>query len=172
VGTDFHTRIEGTRIKHHMGRVALKMYDKFGQALRIETVANDVSFFKHHRTVEHRDGSSSRKLAAVKKTIYSLAPLRDLLQASNRRYLDFISAFEDSSSGTDDLDKIAQRVHKPDRSYSGFNLLESQDLRLFLALTHGEFTSAVSTTVPFAGCCPATRPLNLAASSSACAHTA
>lgn len=140
VGTDFHTRIEGTRIKHHMGRVALKMYDKFGQALRIETVANDVSFFKHHRKVEHRDGSSTRKLAPVKKSIYSLAPLRDLLQASNRRYLDFISTFEDSSSGTDDLDKIAQRVRKQDRSYSGFNLLESEHLQLFLALAHGEFT--------------------------------
>lgn len=44
-----------------MGPVALKMYDKFGHVLRIETVANDVSFFKHHRTVEHRDGTSEVK---------------------------------------------------------------------------------------------------------------
>ena len=30
------------------------MYDKFGCVLRIETTTNDVSFFKHHRKVEHR----------------------------------------------------------------------------------------------------------------------
>jgi hypothetical protein len=30
VGNDFHLRVEGTRIKHHMGRVSIKMYDKLG----------------------------------------------------------------------------------------------------------------------------------------------
>ena len=55
MGNDFHTRVEGTCIRHHMGKVAIKMYDKFGLVLRIETVANDVSFFKHHR----RDDPSS-----------------------------------------------------------------------------------------------------------------
>ena len=57
MGNDFHTRVEGTCIRHHMGKVAIKMYDKFGLVLRIETVANDVSFFKHHRRVEHRESS-------------------------------------------------------------------------------------------------------------------
>lgn len=40
VGNDFHTRIEGTRIRHHFGRVAIKMYDKFGRVLRIETTVH------------------------------------------------------------------------------------------------------------------------------------
>src|SRR5207247_1315957 len=48
VGNDFHTRIEGTRIKHRMGPVAIKMYDKYALILRIETTVNDVSFFRHH----------------------------------------------------------------------------------------------------------------------------
>jgi hypothetical protein len=32
------------------------MYDKHGIVLRIETTTHDVSFFKHHRRVEHRKG--------------------------------------------------------------------------------------------------------------------
>ncbi len=52
IGNDFHTRIEGTRIRHHMGPAAIKMYDKHGRVLRIETTANKVNFFKHRRTVE------------------------------------------------------------------------------------------------------------------------
>src|SRR5262249_43667637 len=67
LGNDFSTRIQGTRIKHHMGPVAIKMYDKFGLVLRIETTANDVSFFKHHRQVEHRDGPPTFQLAPVRK---------------------------------------------------------------------------------------------------------
>ena len=53
IGSQFSTRIEGTCIKHHFGKASIKMYDKCGIVLRIETTANDVSFFKHHRKVEH-----------------------------------------------------------------------------------------------------------------------
>jgi hypothetical protein len=139
IGSDFHTRIEGTRVKHSMGTAAIKMYDKAGQVLRIETTANDVSFFKHHRKVEHRDGSSERKLAPLKKSIYSLAPLRELLYASNRRYLDFLSTIDDSSCGHHRLDRIARPTSDHGRTYRGFNLLDSRELPLFLALSHGEF---------------------------------
>jgi hypothetical protein len=71
LGNRFDTRIEGTRIKHTMGPVSLKMYDKHGFILRIETTVNDVSFFKHYRRVEHRDGSTETKWTSMKKTIYS-----------------------------------------------------------------------------------------------------
>ncbi|MBI2837532.1 MAG: hypothetical protein HYX75_04415 [Acidobacteria bacterium] len=49
--------IEGTRIKHHVGPASIKMYDKFGLVLRIETTINDVSFFRHYRHGEQRDGA-------------------------------------------------------------------------------------------------------------------
>ena len=58
MGNRFNIRIEGTRIKHTMGPVSLKLYDKFGLILRIETTVNDLTFFKHYREVEHRDGTS------------------------------------------------------------------------------------------------------------------
>ena len=99
IGNDFHTRIEGTRIKHHMGRNSLKMYDKLGRVLRIETTSNDVTFFKHYRRVEHRDGTWEMKNAPVKKSIYSLPALAELMKASNRRYLEFLSALDDSTPG-------------------------------------------------------------------------
>lgn len=93
-----------------MGPVSIKMYDKFGLVLRLETTANDVSFFKHHRTVEQRDGSKTFKLAPVKKSIYSLQPdLRQLLCAANQRYLAFISELDDPSSGIKVLELIAIR---------------------------------------------------------------
>src|SRR5215469_4915172 len=63
VGNRFNIRIQGTRIKHTMGPVSLKLYDKFGLILRIETTVNDLTFFKHYREVEHRDGSKQTKWA-------------------------------------------------------------------------------------------------------------
>lgn len=139
VGNDFNTRIQGTRIRHRMGPVALKMYDKFGCVLRIETVANDVSFFKHHRTVEHRDGSSETKLAPVRKTLYSLSVLSGLLHACNRRYLEFLSSLDDDSAGRQHLESLSRPVRDQRRSYRGLNFFDPDDRALLLTLARGEF---------------------------------
>jgi len=140
MGNNFNTRIEGIRIKHSMGPVSIKMYDKFGLILRIETTVNDVSFFKHYRMVEHRDGSESMKLAQMKKGIYSLPALSSLLVAANRRYIEFISAIDDPSAGTKKLEKISRTVVKNNRSYKGFNLFDDDDQLLFESIASGEFT--------------------------------
>jgi len=139
LGNDFHTRIEGTRLKHHMGPVSIKLYDKQGLVLRIETTVNDVSFFRHHRTVEHRDRTSEAKLAPMQKTIYSLPPLRELLAAANRRYLAFLSDLADPSAGVQQVERLGEPVRQEERSYRGFNLFKSEDLDLFIALARGEW---------------------------------
>jgi hypothetical protein len=36
-------------------------------------------FFKHHRKVEHRNGHATREVAPLKKSIYSLIDLREIL---------------------------------------------------------------------------------------------
>jgi len=140
IGNDFHTRIEGTRIKHHMGRVSIKMYDKQGIILRIETTVNDVSFFKHHRKVEHRDGTWEMKEAPLKKSIYSLPVLRELMEAANRRYLEFVSAIEEPTVGIKNLDKISEPASDGQRTYRGFNFFHGEDLKLFEGMVRGEFT--------------------------------
>jgi len=138
IGNDFSTRIEGTRIRHHMGAASIKMYDKFGLVLRIETTANNVSFFKHHREVVHRDGSSSLKLAPMKKTIYSLHILRKFLAAANRRYLDFISGIDDPTAGMKILDKVSKPALHNGRTYKGFNFFSAEDQKLFEVMARGE----------------------------------
>ena len=139
MGNRYNVRIEGTRVRHSMGMASIKMYDKFGQILRIETTAKDISFFKHYREVEQRNGESVMKFAPMKKTIYSLGALREVLNAANRRYLEFLSAIDDPSNGIDKLNKITRTVHEEARSYRGFNFFDQDDEALFVALARGEF---------------------------------
>jgi hypothetical protein len=140
LGNDFNTRIQGTRVKHHMGPASIKMYDKYGRVLRIETTTNDVSFFRHHRMVEHRDCKSSFKVAPLRKTIFSLHDLRGLLAAANKRYLDFISDIEDPTAPTKLLDKVSRPVSHGGRRYKGFNFFADFDQRLFEVILRGEHT--------------------------------
>src|SRR5438874_12816409 len=71
IGSQFTTRIEGTCVRHRFGKSSIKLYDKFGLVLRLETTTNDVCAFKHYRKVQHRQGRPTRALAPVRKTIYS-----------------------------------------------------------------------------------------------------
>jgi hypothetical protein len=139
IGNNYHIRIEGSRIKHSMGKNSIKMYDKFSKILRIETTTNDVSFFKHYREVEHRDGTTSNQQAPLKKTIYSLAVLSIMLSASNKRYLEFISAFDNKETGRKRLNKVSKPKKVKDRKYQGFNLFSDEDLAILLTIIRGEY---------------------------------
>lgn len=143
VGNDLSVRIEGTRIRHHMGPASIKMYDKRGIILRIETTANNVGFFMHHRKVEQKDGTTKFKLASVRKTIYSLFPdLREIFVAANRRYLEFLSGLDDPSSGIRALEKTTLPVLQNGRTYRGLNFFSPTDQQLFEVLGRGEVAVA------------------------------
>ena len=115
------------------------MYDKFGLILRIETTVNDVSFFKHYREVEQRNGTKVQKNAPMKKGIYNLNPLRKLLFAANRRYLEFISTLHDNRTGTEKLEKITETAEENGHTYKGFNFFSDDDLEVLRAVMSGEF---------------------------------
>ena len=139
VGTNYNQRILGTRIKHHMGDVSIKMYDKFGLVLRIESTCNDIGAFRVKRKAEHRDGSSSEQKAFLKKSIYSLYQLFTIMKAANYRYLEFISSFDDHSSGNQNLTKVTSPVVENERSYRGLNFFAERDLQVLEAISRGEY---------------------------------
>ena len=106
MGNRFNKRWLGTRLKHQMGPVSIKMYDKFNIILRIETTVNKVNFFQQYRQVQHRDGTITTQYAPMKKTIYSLPPLAETLLAVNKRYLKFLSDIETPEAGVDKLHRL------------------------------------------------------------------
>ena len=139
-GGDFSIRIHGTRVRHYLGPASIKMYDKHGYILRVETTTNNVSFFRHHRMVEQRDGQRVMKLAELKKSIYSLFPdLASISRAANDRYIQFLSAIDDPTPGLKMLSKISEPVEEREHRYRGFNLFDDDDQTLFELLCRGEF---------------------------------
>ena len=139
LGNRFNSRWLGSRLKHQMGPVSIKLYDKFNIMLRIETTVNDVSFFQQYRQVHHRDGTTSTKYAPMKKTIFSLPVLIQTLQAVHKRYLKFISAIDTPAAGLQNLQQLTETRQENNRCYKGFNLLSEEDTSLLRLLLNGEF---------------------------------
>jgi hypothetical protein len=134
IGSQFSTRIEGTCVKHRFGKASIKMYDKFAIVLRIETTTNDVSFFKHHRKVEHRDGPPTRQWAPVKKSIYSLIDLREILLGCNRRYLAHLAARDDFSAGVRALGRLTKPRAVAGKTVKGIDFFAADDKAMLEAL--------------------------------------
>jgi hypothetical protein len=139
-GSRFNKRILGTRIKHQMGEISVKIYDKFGKILRIEVTSNDVSQLKVFREVQKRDGSSVMQTAPVKKSIYSLFDLIGILRNACNRYLEFVSSFDDPTDGLKKLNRVTETVTENDKNYKGFNFFSKDDERILLAVADGKFT--------------------------------
>jgi hypothetical protein len=139
IGSRLSTRIEGRCIKHYMAAAGVKVYDKFSRVLRVETTVNDVSFFKHHRRVEHKDAAATRELAPLKKSIYSLIDLREILLGCNQRYLAFLSSLDDTSAGERDLQRLSQPRVDSNPTVKGLNFFNTTDHALLQTLQRGEF---------------------------------
>jgi len=139
-GSRYNKRILGTRIKHQMGEISVKIYDKFGSVLRIEVTSNDVSKLKTFREVIKRDGTIETKMAPVKKSIYSLFALTQIFKNAARRYLEYISSFDDPSEGLKKLDKVVEPVKSNNRNYKGFNFFSKDDEKILVAISDGKFT--------------------------------
>lgn len=98
-----------------------------------------MTFFSHHRKVEHRDGPATYELAPLQKSLFSLRDRRQLMHAACARYLVWLSRPEDHSSGRVDLDKLSRPVKdEAARSGRGFNLFLSPDIQGILAVLAGE----------------------------------
>ena len=139
IGSRLSIRIEGRCIKHYMGAAGVKVYDKFSRVPRVETTVNDVSFFKHHRRVEHKGAAHTRELAPLNKSIYSLIDLREIVLGCNQRYLAFLASLDDPSAGERDLQRLSQPRVGTDPSVKGLNFFNAVDQTLLRTLQRGEF---------------------------------
>jgi len=81
----------------------------------------------------------------MKKTIYSLPALQEVLSAANQRYLKLISSIATSEAGVEKLHKLAETKTENNHRYKGFNLFSEEDTCLFRTLLKGEFAISGST---------------------------
>jgi len=130
-------RCPGTRIKHRMKGNWLKMYDKFGIILRIETVINQPREF-HVRRRRTRKGVTQMAWCPMNKGVSNFYRYREVALASNLRYLDALAVVAGPSTTTRQLDQLSKSVCYHGRRRRGLNLLHAVEQKLFLAILRGE----------------------------------
>src|SRR5580704_14629000 len=136
--TDLRTgRYPGARIKHRVKNNWLKMYDKFGLILRIETVINQPREFKVRRR-RQRHGQRRTVWCPMNKGVANFYHYQTVARASNARYLDALATVTVPTATAQQLDRACEPVHFHQRRRRGLNLLRDDEQRLFRAVLQGE----------------------------------
>jgi hypothetical protein len=130
-------RWPGARIKHRVKNNWLKMYDKFGWVLRIETVINDPREFRVRR-LRTREGRREMTWCPMNKGVVNLYRYREVALAANRRYLDALAVVDDPTPAYRQVAELTEPVVVCGRSHAGFNPASRGDVSLFQAVLQGE----------------------------------
>ncbi len=122
--------------RHRMKENWIKMYDKFGLVLRVETVINSPREFKVRRT-RMRQGKPMKVWCPMSKGVTNLASYQSHCRAANDRYLNALSVVHDPTPAYRQMSQLTElKVHQG-RRYAGFNPARSQDVQLFQAVLSG-----------------------------------
>jgi hypothetical protein len=139
VVSDLKRRVEGTRIKHRLNGNWIKMYDKQGSVLRVETVINQTRDMKVYRTKEGDEGGEKSWLP-LRKGVADIQRRAEISQAANERYLEALASVDESRSLAELAAAVCRPVLKPGRRARALNPLAEEDGRLLEAGNRGEFT--------------------------------
>jgi hypothetical protein len=138
VRTYWHRREPGAAVKHWVKRNALKMYDKDGRVLRIETVINNPREFFVHRARLKQDGTKEVGWFPMSKGIANLYRYAQVGQKANERYLEALAVVDDLGVGQRELDRRCAPVLYQGRRRRALQVLGRDDQALFQATLRGE----------------------------------
>jgi hypothetical protein len=135
--SDYRRRYEGIRVKHCVNRNSVKMYNKSGSILRIETTINHTRDFKVFR---QPDDNVNRPASwqKMRKGVSDLHRRCQLSDKCNERYADTLASAQVEEKLKEVVAPACNRIKKNGKTYRGLNPWHEQDYKLLTFLVRGE----------------------------------
>jgi hypothetical protein len=134
VTTRVQRRTEGVRVKHGVAENSVKMYDKLGQVLRVETTLNQPRRFTVYRATAP---GQARPWVRLRKGIADIPRRVTLAHAINARYLDALSIVASPTPVHRLLDPISHRRVVNGRPYRARRPITAEESAGFRHLLDG-----------------------------------
>jgi hypothetical protein len=132
-------RPEGVRLRHTANGNSIKMYDKQGSVLRVETTLVHPEHFKVYRPAE-ADPEKPLRWQKLRRGVADLWRRAEVSQAANHRYLEALASVTGKTALRDEAANVCRRFTKEGRHYRALNPWSPEDGALIEAVSRGEFT--------------------------------
>lgn len=139
--SSFKNRAEGVRVKHWVRGNSVKMYDKAGSVLRVETTIARTSDFKVMRPA-HDDPDGKLDWRPLRKGVADLHRRAQVSQRSNDAYLNALATIDDTTPCSHLFDAVSRPVVDAGRRFRALRLGDAEDIALLEAIARGEFATA------------------------------
>ena len=137
VTSDMKQRPEGIRVKHRVGGNSIKVYDKQGSVLRIETTIAEPKDFKVFRPKEGQE-NGAKTWRRMRQGIADFHRRCEVSQAANDRYGDALAAVDEATAFGELLRSVCRPTRKWKRRFRALRPWEQADDELLRALARGE----------------------------------
>jgi len=135
--SSFVRRIEGVRVKHWVEENSIKMYDKAGSILRVETTINNPKRFRVRRQIETREGIAIKYLP-MRKGIADLRRRVDVSRAANGRYFQALAVVGERKPSRTILDDVSRQIEFKGLRFRALRPITTVESELFRAVLRGE----------------------------------
>jgi hypothetical protein len=130
--------VEGTCLRHRIQGNLLKMYDKMGSILRVETMLHDLTHFRVFRTTEGEQQGRQRYMR-LRKGVADLHRRAEISQRINERYVEALATVEEKKSLEEVTQALGRRTSWHGRTRRALNPLTGGDSALLAAVNRAEF---------------------------------
>jgi hypothetical protein len=145
VVSDLKERPEGIRVKHALNANSIKMYDKQGTVLPIETTINNTRDFRVYREAQigpHGRAKSDQGKKAwriLRRSVVDFKRRAEISLAANTRYLTALSATAGKIPLFQWVDEVCKPVQRDGYRARALNPWSPQDSALLQAVNRGEY---------------------------------
>jgi hypothetical protein len=130
--------VEGICVKHHVLENMLKMYDKFGEVLRLENLLRNVRDFKVLRTLEN-DPDGPLAYRRMRQGVADLHQRAAVSRKINERYASSLATVAETTPVGELAADLGKRQQWHGRPVRALNPLAADDVALLEAVSRGEF---------------------------------
>lgn len=135
--TDYKDRPEGVRVKHQAFGNSIKVYDKGGSLLRIETTINNPQAFQSYRSSEN-DPHGPKSWRPMRKGVADMHRRAQVSQQSNDRYAAALASLDTFTPIGQLAAKVCRRARKDGTRYRPLRPWSDEDRRLLEAISDGK----------------------------------
>lgn len=140
--SDLKHRPEGMRVKHSLSGNSVKLYDKQGSVLRVETTLCRPQEFRVWRRPESggRTGSKSKAWRVLRRGVADMNRRAEVSRASNERYFSALASVSNTVPLFEWTQEVCRPIKRNGRRYRGLNPLAAADRSVLEAVSRGEFS--------------------------------
>jgi hypothetical protein len=129
--------VQGVRVKHQVDANSIKMYDKSGTVLRVETTINQPRKLHVYRgTLDHPD--QDRQWREMSKSVADICRRAELCRKANERYLGALASVGLCPPVASVLDPVSQPVVRQGRRERALRPISPDDSALFAVVMDGK----------------------------------